>query len=88
MLIDDYFGYGRDPEKILEAAHDEGVVKNDSPDARRRGALVVDVMDARTGKLVFRNYAVRGIAPAGTPTSVRDQRLREAVAEAIGPFFR
>jgi len=88
VAIDDYFGYGRDSEAILDAAQLEGVVKHPRPDGGTRGAIVVDIMDARTNKLVFRNYAVRDASPAGTPATTRNQRLRQAVAEAVAPFFR
>ena len=83
----DYFGRGRDAMAILDEAHKRGVVVNRSPDDFLRGAVLIDVLDARTNKLVFRNIAVRpvteGVAPA-----VRQQRLDAAVAEALQPFFK
>jgi hypothetical protein len=47
---------------------------------------VIDVIDSRTNKLVYRNYAV-GDVVRGATDSVRTSRIDAAVAEAIGPFF-
>ena len=87
LLIDDYFGYGRDAEHIADVAHIRGVVDNQRPDQFERGAIVVDVMDARTNKLVYRNWAKRDIH-RGLSDSVRQQRIQEAVNEAMQKFFR
>ncbi len=87
VAIDDYFGYGRDSEKILDEAHMKGVVKSDRPDKFERGAIVIDVLDAKTNKLVYRNWAVRDTAP-GLSDSARRQRIDQAIAEALAPFFR
>jgi len=87
LLIDDYFGYGRDAEHIADVAHVRGVVDNERPDSFERGAIVVDVMDAKTNKLVYRNFAKRDIH-RGLSASVRQQRIQEAVNEAMQKFFR
>jgi hypothetical protein len=87
LLIDDYFGYGRDAEHIADVAHIRGVVDNKSPDQFERGAIVIDVMDAKTNKLVYRNFAKRDIH-RGLSDSVRKQRIQEAIDEAMQKFFR
>ncbi|MBK1827471.1 DUF4136 domain-containing protein [Haloferula rosea] len=87
LLIDDYFGYGRDAEHIADVAHVRGVVENQRPDQFERGAIVVDVMDAKTNKLVYRNFAKRDIHK-GLSDSVRQQRIQEAVNETMQKFFR
>lgn len=83
---DDYFGYGRDAGKISDTAHRRGTLENERPDFFRQAGVVVDVIDARTHKLVYRNFAksdvVRG-ASAGT----RAARIDAAIAQALQPFF-
>lgn len=84
--IDDYFGYGRDASEIMDRAHTVGVVDSNRPDMFKAGAIIVDVMDAKTNKLVYRNYAQRDLV--GNSDAVRKQRIDSAVAEALKPFFR
>ncbi|MFC5051328.1 DUF4136 domain-containing protein [Rubritalea spongiae] len=84
---DDYFGYGRDANAILGLAHERGVIKGDRPDYFERAGLVVDVVDAKTNKLVFRNVAVGDIVK-GASSSQRAARVNAAVNEALAPFFK
>lgn len=86
-MNDDHFGYGRDAGEILERAHEAGTIENKSPDYFEAGAVVVDLLDARTNELVFRNFAVRDTTQAPSPSQQR-ARINNAVAEAIAPFFR
>lgn len=83
----DYFGNGRDPRAILEEAHTRGVLKNKRPDDFLRGAIVIDVLDARTNRLVFRNYAVRPVTE-GVDAATRQSRLNATVSQALAPFFK
>ena len=83
----DYFGHGRDAGAILEKAHERGVIDNQSPDEFEQGAIVIDVLDARTNELVFRNFATRS-AIEGVTDAQRQQRVNSAVAETLAPFFR
>ena len=83
----DYFGSGRDPQAILDEAHQRGAIDNKRPDAFKSGALVVDIIDARTNKLVFRNFTRRDILEGAQP-SQQDARIKAAVAEVLAPFFR
>jgi hypothetical protein len=86
-MNDDHFGYGRDAGDILEQAHQKGVIENASPDYFEAGAVVVDLLDARTNALVFRNFAVRDTQQTPSPAGQK-ARIDNAVAEAIAPFFR
>ncbi len=83
----DHFGYGRDAGQILERAHERGVVENASPDFFQKGAVVVDLLDARSNELVYRNFAVRDVTET-VSDSARKARIEAAVAEAMAPFFR
>lgn len=83
----DYFGYGRDGTQIAERAHDVGVLDSKRPDYFNSAAIVVDIIDARTNKLVYRNYA-QGDVVSGVSDSQRSGRISGAVAQALGEFFR
>jgi hypothetical protein len=86
--FDDYFGYGRSVDAIVDEAHKRGVLsKNPRPDAFVTGAIVVDVLDAKTNKLIYRNFAKRDIA-RNISDSARQQRINQTVQEALAPFFK
>jgi hypothetical protein len=86
-MNNDYFGNGRDPMAILEEAHKRGVIDNKRPDDFLRGAIIIDVLDARTNKLVFRNYAVRPVTE-GVDAATRQARIHSTVSQALAPFFK
>lgn len=83
----DYFGNGRNAMTILEEAHERGVIQNKSPDDFIHGAIVIDVLDAQTNKLIFRNFAVRPVT-AQVDAATRQRRIDSAVAQALAPFFK
>ena len=86
--FDDYFGYGRPVDPIVDEAHKRGVLgKNPRPDAYLTGAIVVDVLDAKTNKLIYRNFAKRDIA-RNISDSARQQRIDATVQAALAPFFK
>lgn len=84
---DEYFGYSSNPEEISDVAHQRGVIESKRPDRFERAGLVVDVIDARTYKLVYRNFATGDIV-RGVSDATRAQRVNQAVNTALGPFFR
>lgn len=84
---DDYFGYGRDSEAIVDKAQTLGVVKNNRPDRFESGTIVVDVIDAKTSKLVYRGHATRDIYKNNS-ASARQALINQAVTEALQGFFR
>ena len=47
---------------------------------------VIDVIDSRTNKLVYRNFA-KGDVIKGASSGTRTARIDAAVAQALGPFF-
>ena len=59
--FDEYFGHGRDPDEISDAAHRKNVINGKRPDQFERAGVVVDVIDAKTYELVYRNYAAGDI---------------------------
>lgn len=83
----DYFGYGRDADEIAKVAHYRGVVDNHRPDYFRQVGILIDVIDARTNKLVYRNLA-KGDVVKGVSASTRAARIDAAVASALADFFR
>lgn len=85
--INDYFGSGRNADAIAMAAHEAWVNKGNRVDSFEAGTLVVDLIDAKTNKLVYRNYSRRDIHD-NLPESQRRQRVNQMVAEALAPFFK
>lgn len=84
---DEYFGYGRDSGTITDLAHIRGALDNKRPDYFRQAGIVIDVIDARTHELVFRNFA-KGDVIKGASPSTRAARIDAAVAQALAPFFK
>jgi hypothetical protein len=84
---DDYFGYGRDANKITDQAHQKGTVEGKRPEYFERGGILIDVIDARTNKLVYRNYAVDDVV-RGASAATRAARINAAVGQALGAFFQ
>lgn len=82
-----YFGFGRDASAIMDEAHRRGVIGGKTPTAFDMGAVVVDVLDTRTNKLIFRGFAKRPVTE-GLDPSARRSKINSAVAEAMAPFFR
>jgi len=84
---DEYFGYGRDAEAITDRAHLVGSVESDRPDYFQRAGVLVDVIDLKTNKLVYRNHA-QGDVVRGASEGTRRSRIDAAVAQALADFFR
>ncbi len=83
----DYFGHGRDAISIMEEAHKRGVLDRNRSDTVDDAAIVIDILDARTDRLVFRNFAKRPVLH-GLSQAQRQERINAAVAEALAPFFQ
>jgi len=83
----DYFGYGRNADEIATIAHARGVEKNKRPDYFRQAGILIDVVDARTNKLVYRNLA-KGDVVKGVSPETRAARIDDAVADALADFFK
>ncbi len=86
-MIDNYFGYGRSSDKILDLAHEKGAIKGKSPDSFKAGAIIIDLIDAKTNELIYRHYARRDLIKHITDDK-RQQRINDVVSEALTPFFR
>jgi hypothetical protein len=80
--INDYFGYGRDSEGLLDKAHEKGAIDSKNPNQFTAGTLVIDIIDAKTYKLLYRNYAVRSVL-RNAPDDVRAERVQAAVDQAL-----
>lgn len=84
---DDYFGHGRDNDKISDTAHMRGVLDNKRADFFRQAGIVVDVIDNKTNKLVYRGFAKGDVIKEASPAT-RSSRIHAAVAQALADFFR
>lgn len=85
--FDEYFGYASSAEEITDRAHERGVVKGKRTDYYESAGIVIDITDARTNELVYRNYYKSDIV-RGTADAARSQRINAAVAQTLAPFFR
>lgn len=83
----DYFGYGRPADAIADRAHVRGTVESKRPDYFQRAGIVIDVIDSRTNKLVYRNFAA-GDVVRGVSDTTRAGRIDAAIAQALAGFFR
>lgn len=90
FVVGDYFGYGAQPDGLVEKA-EEGAIRfrDDQPRSRirdpqtfRAGAFVVDVLDSATFTLQYRNFAYRELL-SGAPRDLRERRVREVVDEVL-----
>ena len=84
---DQYFGYGRDSDAISDLAHTRGALDNKRPDYFRQAGVVIDVIDSRTNKLVYRNFA-KGDVIKGATAGTRAARIDAAVSQALAPFLK
>jgi hypothetical protein len=78
--------YGEEYQDIQSYAHKKGVLKSNSRDTFEVGAIVIDVIDLKTQKLIYRSYAKRDIKGV-TTNAERDSLIGSAVAEALSGFF-
>jgi len=83
----DYFGYGRSAEAITERAHMRGAVESKRPDFFQRAGIVVDLIDSRTHKLVYRNFEA-GDVVRGASGPARAARIDAAIGRILAGFFR
>lgn len=79
--INDYFGYGRDVGALDDIAH-EKYTQNKNPNYFEAGTILIDILDARTSKLLKRNHASRPLL-ANPSAEARTARIQEVVNEAL-----
>lgn len=71
---------------IVDLAHKEGM-KQHYPEHVQKRALVIDLIDARTYKLVYRNYALSGTL-ANLSEQDRQAYIDSMVGQTLQQFFR
>lgn len=86
--LGEYFGSGLETDAIADLAHRRNVTNRNSPEYFRRAGLVIDILDAKTNELIFRNYVIRDILPEASLDAVRAQLIDEAVQEVLEPFWK
>jgi hypothetical protein len=80
-LIDKYFGSGRDVSALHDKAQD-AYTNSKNPNSFQAGTLLIDIIDAKTYKLLERNYVVRPLL-RNPSAEVRKPYIQEAVDEAL-----
>jgi hypothetical protein len=83
----DFFGKGRDADALAEYAHLQGVTKSKRDEFFERVIIVVDVIDTKTNKLIFRNHYVNDLVDSPSD-AVRGKRIAAAIRSALAPFFK
>jgi hypothetical protein len=79
--ISTYFGTGRDASGLSDKAHD-AYTENKNPNYFEAGTLVVDILDSKTYKLIYRNYVVRP-ALRNPSAEARAANIQAAVNEVL-----
>ena len=75
--INDYFGYGEDAAALHNKAH-TAYTESKNPNYFEAGTLVIDIIDAKSFKLLKRGYATRSLL-RNAPDDVRSERIQEVV---------
>jgi hypothetical protein len=75
--IDTYFGYGRDSSALHDKAQN-AYNKSKNPNYFEAGTLLIDIIDAKTFKLLKRAYVVRPLL-RNPSAEVRTEKIQEAV---------
>jgi len=79
--INTYFGYDRDAWELQEKAH-KAYTGKETPNYFEAGTLLVDIIDAKSGKLLQRHYATRPVL-RNASDAARKANIREAVFEVM-----
>lgn len=80
--ISDYFGYGRDVGDLRREAH-RAYTTSKNPNYFEAGTLLVDILDSKTSKLLWRNHITRPLLRS-LPEAERPARLKQYVDELLG----
>jgi len=75
--VNTYFGYGRHADALHDKAH-EAYNDSKNPNYFQAGTLLIDILDAKTYKLLERSYVVRPVL-RNPSAEVRAERIQEAV---------
>ena len=79
--INDYFGYGKDADKLSEMAHSK-YTDSKNPNYFEAGTLLIDIIDTRSFKLLKRGYASRQLLK-NISDDARAARIQEVVDEIL-----
>ena len=83
MVVPTYYGLGH--QEIQDYVHKKGVLKGEQREYIDKGAIVIDVIDTDSQKLVYRNWAVRDIRNATDED--RKPLIEGVVSESLSAFF-
>ena len=75
--ISTYFGYGRDVAALHDKAQD-AYSSQKTPNYFQAGTLLIDIIDAKTNKLLKRSYVARPIL-SNSSAEARAEHIQEAV---------
>ncbi|MBP9902252.1 MAG: DUF4136 domain-containing protein [Verrucomicrobiota bacterium] len=84
--ISTYFGAGRDASGLSDKAH-AAYTENKNPNYFEAGTLVVDIIDAKTYKVLYRNFEVQPLL-RNPSTEVRAANIQAVVNDVLGNLQR
>ncbi len=84
--ISKHFGYRDDADDIQKKVHN---TRNwgRRPEYVKRGTVVIDLIDSKTGRLVYRDYAGGSISSSLAP-DILESRINQAVQDSMTAFFQ
>lgn len=80
--LNEYFGYGPEAAELVEKVHEAQTVKDTNRSYFEAGTLIIDILDAKTGKLLKR-ASVHGEILRDITPDVRQARIQEFVDQAL-----
>jgi hypothetical protein len=82
QTINDYYGFSDSSYELQDKAHQVFAIEKRNQTGYAAGTLVIDIVDMRQGKVLWRNFVYRPIL-ADLPMEQRQVRLQEAVNEVL-----
>jgi hypothetical protein len=80
--LNEYFGYGDEASELVEKVHQEETVDDQRRGRFEEGTLVIDLLNSKTDKLLWRSSVQREILKNLTPEA-RVARLQEIVDASL-----
>jgi len=80
--INDHFGYGRDYSDLREKAHKAATIDNKNPNYFEVGTLLIDIIDPKSGELLYRDFGYREMLK-NLPENTRRAKLQAVVDQIL-----
>jgi len=84
MVVPTY--YGLEHDKIQSYAHKKGVIKGEQRESFDNGAIVIDIIELDSQKLIYRDWSVRDVRGVSDKDE-KIQLVEDVIAESLARFF-